>query len=182
MSDRIFDHAALAPMAFVILVLALAGPSRAQIPFDPSRNQGIGGVAGLASGSGVSYQEILPSAFGYRGTLFGWKLGGSSFVDLGAAGLRVLSDDGRRRLYLIGGVSYWRWSDEETVTEFDQNGNVIGESEVDDVDESWSIGVGAGIELPFTTRTTVSFEGLFTYWDKSSDFLPLPQIAVHYLF
>jgi hypothetical protein len=164
------------------LFLAPAATASGQVPYDQDRNQAIGGVAGLTTGSGVFYQEILPSAFGYRGTLFGWKLGGSSFIDLGVAGLRVLSDDGRRRLYLIGGASYWRWSDEETVTEFDENGNVIGETEVDDVDESWSIGVGAGVELPFTQRTTVSFEGLFTYWDRTGDFLPLPQIAVHYLF
>src|SRR5688572_1233146 len=165
-----------------LLFLAPAATAHGQVPFDPNRNQSIGGVAGIATGSGVFYQEILPSALGYRGTIFGWKIGGSSFVDLGVAGLRVLSDDGRRRIYLIGGVSYWRLSDEETVTEFDGNGNVIGESEVDDVDESWAIGAGAGIELPLAQRTDISFEGLFTYWDRTGDFLPLPQIAIHYLF
>jgi hypothetical protein len=164
------------------LFLAPTVSARGQVPYDQDRNQAIGGVAGITTGAGVFYQEILPSAFGYRGTLFGWKIGGSSFVDLGVAGLRVLSDDGRRRIYLIGGVSYWRLSDEETVTEFDENGNVIGESEVDDVDESWAIGAGAGIQLPLAQRTDISFEGLFTYWDRTGAFLPLPQIAIHYLF
>jgi hypothetical protein len=163
-------------------LLALAVAARAQVPYDSNRNQGLGGVAGLASGAGVSYQEILPSAFGFRGTLFGWKLGDSSFVDVGASGIRVLSDVGRRRSYRIGGASYWRGSNEETVTEFDEDGNVVGEETIDDVDESWSAGIGAGVELPLAARTVISLEGLFTYWDRTGDFLPLPQIAIHYLF
>lgn len=146
------------------LVPLLAGPLRGQVPYDPNRNQAIGAVAGVATGAGVSYQEILPSAFGFRGTVLGWKIGDSSFVDVGAAGLRVLSDDGRRRIYLIGGASYWRWDDE------------------DDEGESWSAGVGAGAEFPLSTRTVITLEGLFTYWDETGDFLPLPQIAVYYLF
>jgi hypothetical protein len=147
-----------------LVFLSLAGPLRAQVPFDPGRNQALGAVAGVATGAGVSYQEILPSAFGFRGTLLGWKIGDSSFVDVGAAGLRVLSDDGRRRLYLIGGASYWRWDDED------------GEG------ESWSAGLGAGGEFPLSARTIVALEGVFTYWDETGDFLPLPQIAVYYLF
>jgi hypothetical protein len=170
-------HAVLA--GILLLAPAAAG---AQIPFDANRNQAIGGSAGLATGAGVTYQEILPSAFGFRGTLFGWKLGDSSFVDLGVAGLRVLSDDGRRRIYLIAGASYWRWSNEETVTQFDDQGNVTGEIEVDDVDKSWSVGVGAGFELPVSERVVVDLEGLFTYWDRTGDFLPLPQVGLHYLF
>jgi len=138
--------------------------ARAQVPFDTRRNQAIGAVGGIATGSGVSYQEILPSAFGYRATIFGWNVGDSEFLDVGAAGLRVLSDDGRSRIYLIAGASIWRWSD------------------ADDEGESWSAGAGAGVELPLSTRTVVSLEGLFTYWDESGDFLPLPQIAVYYLF
>ena len=165
-----------------LLLLVFSLPARAQIPYDPDRNQAMGGSVGLATGAGVSYQEILPSAFGFRGTIFGWKVGGSSFVDLGAAALRVLSDDGRRRIYLIGGASYWRWSDEETVTEFDGAGNVVGEHEVDDVDESWSVGIGAGVELPLSQRAGLALEGLFTYWDHTGDFLPLPQASIHYLF
>ncbi len=153
--------AGTAALLFTLLVPSLRG----QVPYDSSRNQAIGAVAGLASGAGVSYQEILPSAFGFRGTLFGWNVGGSSFLDLGASGLRVLSDDGRRRIYLIGGASYWRWSKED-----------------DSIDESWSVGVGAGAEMPLSPRAVVSLEGLFTYWDDSGDFLPLPQIAVYYLF
>jgi hypothetical protein len=164
------------------LLLLAPAAAGAQVPFDQNRNQAIGGSAGLATGAGVTYQEILPSAFGFRGTLFGWKLGDSSFVDLGAAGLRVLSDDGRRRIYLIAGASYWRWSNEETVTQFDDQGNVTGEIEVDDVEKSWSVGVGAGFELPVSERVVVDLEGLFTYWDKTGDFLPLPQIALYYLF
>jgi hypothetical protein len=157
-------------------------PLLAQVPYDEGRNQGIGGTVGVASGAGVSYQEILPSAFGFRGTLFGWKLGGSSFIDLGVSGLRVLSDDGSRRIYLIGGMSYWRWADEDIEEIVDDQGNVVAEREVDDVDNSWSVGVGAGVELPWTTRTVIAFEGLFTYWGKSEDFLPLPQVSIHYQF
>lgn len=155
--------AAMVPRILAIAAaLAVAAPAaRAQVPYDPSRNQSLGIAAGLASGAGVSYQEILPSAFGYRGTLLGWKTGGSSFLDLGVSGLRVLSDDGRRRIYLIGGLSYWLWSDEE---------------------DSWSVGAGAGLELPLAARTAVSLEGLFTYWARTEDLLPLPQISIHYLF
>ena len=175
-----------APVFAAALVLALitlaAGSGSAQIPYDPARNQGIGVAAGLASGAGISYQEILPSAFGFRATLFGWKLGDSSFVDVGGSGIRVLSDDGRRRIYLIGGASYWRESEEETIPEFDEQGNVVGEREENDVDQSWAIGIGAGVEIPFTTRAVLSLEGLFTYWDRTGDLLPLPQVAIHYPF
>ena len=170
--------------AFVtVLFLVLSATStRAQITFDPNRNQAIGATAGLASGAGVSYQEILPTAWGFRGALFGWNLGDSSFIDIGASGLRVLSDDGNRRIYLIGGTSFWRWSDEETVPEFDDEGNVIGERKLNDTKDSWGIGVGVGIEMPLATRTSFSIEGLFTYWSRTEDFLPLPQVSIHYLF
>lgn len=166
----------------IAALLAAASTARAQIPYDPDRNQGIGFTAGVASGTGVSYQEILPSALGYRGTLFGWKTGGSSFFDIGASGIRVLNDNGRRRVYLIGGTSYWRWSDEETVTEFDADGNVIGERELNDVKRSWSLGLGVGVDLPLSRDAAISLEGLFTYWGRTGNFLPLPQISVHYLF
>ena len=144
--------------------VAPAAALHAQVPFDSHRNQSIGAVAGITTGSGVAYQEILPSAFGYRATIFGWNVGDSEFLDVGLAGLRVLSDDGRSRIYLIAGGSIWRWSDDE------------------EDKESWSAGAGAGVELPLSTRTVVALEGLFTYWDETGDFLPLPQIAVQYLF
>jgi hypothetical protein len=166
----------------ILILVASAIPARAQIIFDPNRNQSIGATAGLASGAGVSYQEILPTAWGFRGALFGWNFGDSSFIDIGASGLRVLSDDGNRRIYLIAGTSFWRWSDEETVPEFDDEGNVIGERQLTDTKESWGIGAGVGIEMPLATRTTFSIEGLFTYWSRSEAFLPLPQASIHYQF
>jgi hypothetical protein len=169
-------------LAALLGVVVSAMPARAQIAFDPNRNQAIGATAGLASGAGVSYQEILPTAWGFRGALFGWNLGDSSFIDIGASGLRILSDDGNRRIYLIGGTSFWRWSDEETVPELDDQGNVIGERKLTDTKESWGIGVGVGLEMPLATRTTFAIEGLFTYWSRSEAFLPLPQISIHYQF
>jgi hypothetical protein len=169
-------------VAAVLFLVVSTIPARAQIAFDPDRNQSIGVTAGLASGAGVSYQEILPTAWGFRGALLGWKLGDSSFIDLGVSGLRILSDDGNRRIYLIGGTSFWRWSDEETVPRFDDEGNVIGERELTDTKKSWGIGAGVGIEMPLAPRTTFSIEGLFTYWTRSEDFLPLPQASIHYQF
>ncbi|HET6361134.1 MAG TPA: hypothetical protein VFH11_03665, partial [Gemmatimonadota bacterium] len=59
----------------VLLTAALAGSARAQIPFDNNRNQGVGITAGMASGAGISYQEILPSALGYRVAVLAWKTG-----------------------------------------------------------------------------------------------------------
>ena len=169
-------------LAAILILVPSAIPALAQVAFDPDRNQSIGVTAGLASGAGVSYQEILPTAWGFRGALFGWKLGDSSFIDIGASGLRILSDDGIRRIYLIAGTSFWRWSDEETVPTFDDEGNVIGERELTETKRSWGIGAGVGIEMPLATRTTFSIEGLFTYWSRSEAFLPLPQASIHYQF
>lgn len=169
------------PFALVLL-FALAVPSAGQVAFDHDRNQAVGATAGLASGAGISYQEIFPNAFGFRGALALWKLGDFSFVDAGISGLRVLNDDGRRRLYLIGGLSYWRSSDEETAEIFDDMRNLVETREFDDVDDSWSAGFGVGIELPLDDRTGFVLEGLFTYWDDTGDLLPLPQVGLHFMF
>lgn len=169
----------------LILALALSAassPLAAQTSFDPHRNQAIGGMAGLASGSGLSYQEIYPSAYGYRGALALWKAGDSFFLNTGISGLRILTDDGRQRVYLVGGLSYWRHTEETSRPIFDENDNVTGERIFDDVDDSWSMGLGAGIELPVGTRTAISLEALFTYWTQSSNVLPLPQIGLQYQF
>jgi hypothetical protein len=165
-----------------LLTGMLARPAPAQGPFDTSRNQGVGATVGLASGTGISYQEILPSAFGYRAAVLAWKKGDGSFLDLGVSGLRVLSDDGRRRVYLVGSIGWWRRSDEETELEFDDDGNQNRESDFDDVDDSGALGVGAGIELPLGPSTTVSLEGVFTYWTDSGDLIPAPQASIHWLF
>ena len=159
-----------------------ATPVAAQIPYDTDRNQGIGVAAGAASGTGISYQEILPSAFGYRGAMALWKLGDFFFIDVGASALRVLRDDGERRIYLIGGLAYWRRTDEETEDILDENMNVVGERVFDDVDDSWSLGAGAGLEFPFGARAGLSLEAVFTYWAESGSLLPLPQAALHYHF
>lgn len=165
-----------------LLALCAAQPLAAQIPYDTDRNQGIGVTAGMASGAGISYQEILPSAFGYRGAAALWKVDDFFFLDAGASGLRVLRDDGDRRIYLVGSLSYWRRTDEETEPILDDNDNVIGERVFDDVDDSWSLGFGAGIEVPFGARAGLSLEALFTYWAEAGDLLPLPQAAIHYHF
>jgi hypothetical protein len=167
--------AALAGFAFV-------GPAIAQIPLDPNRDQAVGATIGLASGTGISYQEILPSAFGFRAAILAWKKGDSSFFDVGVSGLRILSDDGRRRVYLVGSLGWWRRSDEETEVEFDDEGNVVTERVFDDVDDSGALGLGAGVELPIGTSAAVSLEGVFTYWTDSGDLIPAPQASLHWLF
>ncbi|HYO45537.1 MAG TPA: hypothetical protein VEY33_02475 [Gemmatimonadota bacterium] len=171
--------------AFLLAILAgavLADPTNAQIPLDPSRDQAVGATVGLASGTGISYQEILPSAFGFRVAILAWKNGDSSFLDLGVSGLRVLSDDGRRRVYLVGSIGCWRRSDEEADVEFDDQGNVVTERVFDDVDDSGALGLGAGVELPLGRSAAVSLEGVFTYWTDSGDLIPVPQASLHWLF
>lgn len=170
------------PFALLVVpVLLLVTTAAAQVPFDHDRNQGVGATVGLASGAGVSFQEILPSAFGYRAAVLAWKTGGGSFFDIGISGLRILSDDGRRRVYLLASIGWWRRSDEETELEFDDEGNLIREREFDDVDDSGALGVGAGVELPLG-GVALSLEGVFTYWTDSGDLLPAPQISLHWLF
>ena len=169
-------------VALLLLLLAAALPAAAQVPLDRSRDQGVGATAGLASGAGISYQEILPSALGFRVALLAWKKGDGSFFDAGASLLRVLSDDGRRRIYLVGSLGYWRRSDEETEVEFDDQGNLIAERVFDDVDDSGAVGAGVGVELPFGASAALSLEGVFTYWTDSGDLLPVPQMSIHWLF
>lgn len=173
------------PRIALVLVAALclaAGPVTAQVPLDRDRDQGVGVMLGAASGAGISYQEVLPTAWGYRGTLLLWKFGDFSFVDLGVSGLRILSDDGSRRVYVVGSASWWRRGDEETEEIFDAGGNLVAEREVDDVDDSFAVGVGAGVEVPYGERVALTLEGVFTYWTDSGDLLPLPQIGLHYRF
>lgn len=165
-----------------LLLALLAAPAAAQVPLDPERDQGVGVMVGLASGAGVSYREILPNAWGYRATLALWKLSDFSFIDAGVSGLRVLSDDGWRRVYLVGGASYWRRGDEDTEEIFDAEGNLVDRRKVHDVDDSIGIGIGAGVELPIGERGAVMLEGVFTYWSESGALLPLPQVGFHYLF
>jgi hypothetical protein len=169
-------------LALVLVPLLRPDAARAQTPFDLDRNQTVGAIAGVASGSGIAYQEILPSAFGFRGALALWKLGDFSFVDVGASGLRILSDDGARRVYLVGSLSYWRRSDEESEPILDDEGNVTGERVFDDVDDSWALGAGVGLEMPIGERVAVNLEAVFTYWVESGDLLPVPQIALGYRF
>jgi hypothetical protein len=166
----------------VLALATLAGPALAQIPFDQNRNQAVGVTVGLASGTGLSYQEILPSALGFRAAILAWKKGDSSFLDLGVSGLRILSDDGRKRVYLVGSIGWWRRSGEDTEVEFDDEGNVISERIFDDVDDSGAIGLGAGVELPLGPGVAVSLEGVFTYWTDSGDLIPAPQLSLHWLF
>lgn len=173
--------------AFLVLALVFAAHLRplsahAQPPFDPDRDQTVGAIAGVASGSGLAYQEVLPSAFGYRAGLALWKLGDFSFVDVGVSALRVLSDDGGRRVYLVGSLSYWRRSDEESEPILDDEGNVTGERIFDDTDDSWALGAGVGLELPVGERVALNLEAAFTYWAEAGDLLPLPQVAVGYRF
>ena len=175
-------RAALLALA-VVLVPPIVPPSaRAQRPFDPDQDQTVGAAAGVASGSGIAYQEVLPSAYGFRGALALWKLGDFSFVDVGVSGLRILSDDGGRRVYLLGSLSYWRRSDEESEPIRDDEGNVTGERIRDDVDDSWALGAGVGLELPVGDRVALNLEAAFTYWAESGDLLPLPQIGIGYRF
>lgn len=169
-------------LVLLIVLGARTLPATAQVPLDRSRDQGVGATAGLASGAGLSYQEILPSALGFRVALLAWKKGDGSFLDLGGSLLRILSDDGRRRIYLLGSIGYWRRSDEETDVEFDDEGNLISERVFDDVDDSAAIGAGAGVELPLGRDVSLSLEGVFTYWTDSGDLLPLPQASIHWLF
>ena len=166
----------------VTLTLCVAASAGAQIPFDNNRNQGGGVTAGMASGAGISYQEILPSALGYRAAILAWKTGDSSFFDIGVSGLRILSDDGRRRIYLVASMAWWRRSDEETEVEFDDEGNLISERVFDDVDDSGALGAGAGVELPLGSSTAISLEAVFTYWTDSGDLIPAPQASLHWLF
>ncbi len=166
----------------VTLTLCVAASAGAQIPFDNNRNQGVGVTAGMASGAGISYQEILPSALGYRAAILAWKTGDSSFFDIGVSGLRILSDDGRRRIYLVASMAWWRRSDEETEVEFDDEGNLISERVFDDVDDSGALGAGAGVELPLGSSTAISLEAVFTYWTDSGDLIPAPQASLHWLF
>ncbi|HUP18326.1 MAG TPA: hypothetical protein VM778_00070, partial [Gemmatimonadota bacterium] len=105
-----------------------------------------------------------------------------SFFDAGVSGLKILSDDGRRRMYLVASASWWRRSGEKTEEIFDDDGNLVETREVDDVDTSTGLGVGAGIELPASERLGLTLEALFTYWTDSGDLLPLPQIGLHYHF
>lgn len=171
-------------VALALLLVPLLGsaPGSAQTPFDPDRNQTVGVIAGVASGSGIAYQEILPSAFGFRGALALWKLGDYSFVDLGISGLRILSDDAGRRVYLVGSLSYWRQSDEETEPILDDQGNLSGERVFDDTDDSLALGAGVGLEMPVGERVALNLEAVFTYWADSGDLLPLPQIGLGYRF
>ena len=154
------------------LLLVAAGAARAQAPFDYQRDQGFGAIVGLASGTGITYQEVLPNALGYRVAFLGWKVGDSSFLNLGFSGMRVLSDEERRRIYVVGSSSWWYDSEEKRVE---------GE-EVDDTDDSWAFGLGVGVDLPLGQRGGFTLEGLFTYWTDSGDLLPLPQIGLHYHF
>lgn len=170
------------PIAVFLLLVLSAASATAQVAFDRERDQAFGVIAGPVSGAGAMYQEILPTALGYRVAFLGWKFGDSSFLDVGVSGLRVLSDDGQRRVYLVGGASYWRRSEEETVPLRDDQGNRIGQREVDDVDDSVGLGFGVGIDLPFGVRGGLSLEGVFTYWTDSGDLLPLPQVGLHYYF
>jgi hypothetical protein len=103
-------------------------------------------------------------------------------VDVGVSGLRVLSDDGARRVYLVGSLSYWRRSDEETEPILDDEGNLAGERVFDDDDDSWALGAGVGLETPVGERVALNLEAVFTYWAESGDLLPLPQIAIGYRF
>lgn len=172
----------LATLALAIVALAAPDPAAAQIPFDSSRNQAVGATVGLASGTGISYQEILPSALGYRAAVLAWKKGDSSFFDVGISGLRILSDDGRRRVYLVASLGWWRRSDEETEADFDDDGNIVSERVFDDVDDSGALGLGAGVELPLGRSAALSLEGVFTYWTDSGDLIPVPQASLHWLF
>ena len=169
-------------LLLVTLTAALAVSARAQIPFDNNRNQGVGVTVGMASGAGISYQEILPSALGYRAAVLAWKTGDSSFFDIGVSGLRVLSDDGRRRVYLLASMAWWRRSGEKAEVAFDDEGNLISERVFDDVDDSGALGAGAGIELPLGQSAAVSLEAVFTYWTDSGDLIPAPQASLHWLF
>jgi hypothetical protein len=175
-------HLLLAVLGLAIAGLATANRAAAQIPFDTSRNQAVGVTVGLASGTGISYQEILPSALGYRAAILAWKKGDSSFFDVGVSGLRILSDDGSRRVYLVASIGWWRRSDEETEAEFDEDGNIVTERVFDDVDDSGALGLGAGVELPLGRSAAVSLEGVFTYWTDSGDLIPVPQASLHWLF
>lgn len=164
------------------LVLLAAVSLRAQTPYNNRRNQGIGGSFGLASGAGISYQEILPSAWGFRGALALWKQSDLFFLDIGVSGLRVLDDNGRRRFYLIAATSYWRKAEDEQLEIFDENDNLIGEITVTKVDDSWALGFGVGAEVPLGSSVGLAADAVFTYWSDTGSLLPLPQIAVYYLF
>lgn len=166
----------------VPLLLALVAPAAGQVPFDRDRDQAVGVVAGLASGAGFAYEEVLPSAWGFRGSVLAWKKSDYSFVDLGLSGLRILSDDGRRRVYLVGGAAWWRKGQDKTEDVFDDQGNLVTTRTVHDIDDSVGIGAGVGIDLPLGGRAAVSLEGVFTYWTDTGDLLPLPQIGLHYHF
>jgi hypothetical protein len=170
--------------AVLIAVASLVATTglRAQVPFDRDRNQGLGAFASLSSGGGVSYQEVFPNGFGFRGVVAAWIVGDSSFIDFGVSGLRILGDDGRRRVYLVGSYAYWRSSEEDAEDVFDLDGNLVRTRTFDDVDDSWALGFGVGYELPMGTTVSVSLEGVFTYWSDTGDLLPLPQIGIHYLF
>ncbi|CAN5849062.1 hypothetical protein BH20GEM1_BH20GEM1_17950 [soil metagenome] len=175
------------PLIAALVGLAIAGlatsdPATAQIPFDSSRNQAVGATVGLASGTGISYQDILPSALGYRAAILAWKKGDSSFFDVGLSGLRILSDDGSRRVYRVASMFCGRRSEEQAEVEFDDLGNIVTERVFDDVDDSGALGLGAGVELPLGGSAALSLEGVFTYWTDSGDLIPVPQVSLHWLF
>ncbi len=175
--------ASLVLLLLIFVLLARGAPAASgQVPYDRARNQTVGAIAGAASGAGVMYQEILPSALGYRAALMLWNLGDFSFFDVGVSGLRVLSDDRSQRMYLVGSLAYWRRSDEEREPIFDDQGNVTGERVFDDVDDSWALGFGVGLETAVGERVAVNLEAVFTYWADSGDLLPLPQIGIGYRF
>jgi hypothetical protein len=156
----------------VLFLLVPAAGAPGQTPYDPDRNQALGLIIGAASGAGVAYEEVLPSGFGYRGALMLWSLGDSSFVDAGVTGLRLLGDDRGQRVYLLGSFAYWRRSEEERE----------GDRVFDDVDDSWSLGLGAGLQVPAGEHWAVTLEAAFTYWADSGALLPLPHIGIDYRF
>ena len=131
---------------------------------------GIGLNVGLVSGAGISGRGTFPGGFVAQGTFFVMTLSDWTHFNIGGEVQYSLIRNPDWRLYSLLGMGYYSSTTDDTT----KPGNQIA--------NPFRTGLGIGYEWFVGRQFVVSIAGALTYFPKTGEVLPIPEIGFFFYF
>ncbi|MBN2829872.1 MAG: hypothetical protein JXR56_06090 [Candidatus Cloacimonetes bacterium] len=165
----------------LILVLSSA------LVFAGEVEKNLGFAAGAVSGIGLSYRQFYEKA--------GFQITGAAYVDGtkeseeyqrqfngGLQGFYTLSKPSDVRFYLLGGVSFFYNENRFSEEVYTMEGEYAGDKIDAELDRSYNIGTGIGMQVTFLKHANIAIEWPLFYNTDGSFTMYIPQIGIYYKF
>jgi hypothetical protein len=131
---------------------------------------GIGLMAGLVSGAGLSGRATFPGGIAAQGTFFVMTFGKWTHFNIGAEGQYSFIRQNDWRLYSLLGLGYYSSHTSDTA----YPGNRIA--------NPFRLGLGIGYETFIGQQFVFSIAGALTYFPTTSEVFPTPEAGFYFYF